>query len=64
MSTEPNDQIEPISEPDEGGMADFMDTLQSIDESSPEASLNETSIDDNNGGRIELGEEPSNVIKK
>ena len=45
-------------------MADLVDALQSVDTSSPEASSNATSIDDNNGGRIELDEDSPNVIKK
>lgn len=47
-------------------MVDLVDALQSVDTQSPEASLNATSIEDNNGGRIELNEDPSDpsVIKK
>lgn len=47
-------------------MVDLVDALQSVDTESPEASLNATSIEDNNGDRIELNEDPSdpNVIKK
>ncbi len=47
-------------------LIDLVDALQSVDTTTPEASLNATSIDDNNGGRIELNEDPSdpNVIKK
>ena len=43
-------------------LTDLVDALQSVDTESPEASLNPTSIDDNNGGRIELNEDPP--IKK
>jgi hypothetical protein len=32
----------------------LIDLLESIDTSSPQAKLNETTISDNNGGRIEL----------
>lgn len=47
-------------------LADLVDALQSVDTQSPEASLNATSIEDNNGDRIELNEDPSdpNIIKK
>lgn len=47
-------------------LADLVDALQSVDTTTPEASLNATSIEDNNGGRIELNEDLSdpNVIKK
>lgn len=38
----------------EGGIAELVEVLQKIDENSPKAKLNETSIDDNNGGRIVL----------
>ena len=39
-------------------LVDLVDALQSVDPSSPEAPANATSIDDNNGGRIELNEDP------
>ena len=45
-------------------LTDLVDALQSVDTNSPEASSNATSIDDNNGGRIELDEDSPNVIKK
>ena len=47
-------------------VADLVDALQSVDTTTPEASLNATSIEDNNGDRIELNEDPSDpsVIKK
>lgn len=40
--------------------------LQNIDSDSPQASQNETTISDNNGGRIELGEDgrSEDVIRK
>lgn len=40
--------------------------LQSVDENHPDAPKNEVSIDDNNGGRIELNEQGDgdNIIKK
>ena len=41
-------------------LIDLVDALQSVDSSSPEAPANATSIDDNNGGRIELNEDPPN----
>ena len=44
------------------GLTDLVDALQSVDTTSPEASLNATTIEDNNGGRIELNEDPP--IKK
>ena len=33
---------------------DVVESLDDVDENTPEAKLNETSIRDNNGGRIEL----------
>lgn len=33
---------------------DVVESLNDVDENAPEAKLNETSINDNNGGRIEL----------
>jgi hypothetical protein len=40
--------------------------LQAVDTSSPQAAQNETTISDNNGGRIELGENSTdgNIITK
>ena len=47
-------------------LTDLVDALQSVDTTTPEATLNATSIEDNNGNRIELNEDPAdpNVIKK
>ena len=71
MSTDDPKQDSPqsVSEPtqDSGNdpnLVDLVDALQSVDPSSPEAPSNATSIDDNNGGRIELDEDSPNVIKK
>lgn len=36
------------------GLLELVDYLSSVDTSSPLAKLNETTISDNNGGRIEL----------
>ena len=68
----PNDnnqqQLTDSSEGSNSGQAltDLVDALQSVDTTTPEASLNATSIEDNNGDRIELNEDPANpnVIKK
>jgi len=40
----------------------FFDTMNNVNLNSPVSKLNETSIDDNRGGRIELNQ--YNVIKK
>ena len=40
-------------DPDDA-LIELVDVLQSIDKTKPEAALNETSISDNNGGRILL----------
>lgn len=65
---EPNKTPQPTDSSNDSGSAltDLVDTLQSVDMESPEASLNATSIADNNGGRIELNEDSTdpNVIKK
>ena len=37
-----------------GSLVKLIEVLQEIDISAPDASTNETSIDDNNGGRIIL----------
>ena len=62
QSTESNES----SNSGQAQLTDLVDALQSVDTTSPEASLNATSIEDNNGGRIELNEDPSDpsVIKK
>jgi len=39
---------------DDAPLVDFVDVLQKIDTDAPLAKLNETTISDNNGGRIEL----------
>jgi hypothetical protein len=39
---------------DEDALAELVELLQRADLDSPAASLNETTISDNNGGRIEL----------
>lgn len=44
-------------------VADLVDALQSVDTNTPEAALNATSIEDNNGDRIELNQD-GEVIKK
>ncbi|KKR80402.1 MAG: hypothetical protein UU73_C0003G0291 [Candidatus Daviesbacteria bacterium GW2011_GWA1_41_61] len=59
-----NNQQQPIESNSDSGqpMADLVDALQSVDTTTPEAALNATSIEDNNGDRIELNEDPP--IKK
>lgn len=67
MSTTDNNSQQvnnPAPVPDSGqSLTDLVGALQSVDTSKPEASLNATSIDDNNGGRIELNQD-GEVIKK
>ena len=59
--TSDNQQQTTDSSSDSGQpLADLVDALQSVDTESPEASLNATSIEDNNGDRIELNEDPPN----
>ncbi|MEJ0072590.1 MAG: hypothetical protein WDN27_00630 [Candidatus Saccharibacteria bacterium] len=50
------DIARPVSSkhPDAGGLAKFVEVLQGINTASPKATLNTTSIADNNGGRILL----------
>lgn len=60
----PQQVSEPVSTPDSSqSLTDLVGALQSVDTSKPEATLNATSIDDNNGGRIELNQD-GEVIKK
>ena len=63
-----NNQPQPVDSSSDSGqsVADLVDALQSVDTTTPEASLNATSIEDNNGDRIELNEDPADpiVIKK
>lgn len=44
----------PVFDEGEGGLLRFIEVLESIDTAKPLAKLNETTISDNNGGRIEL----------
>ena len=55
---------DPAPAPSSGqSLTDLVGALQSVDTNKPEASLNATSIDNNNGGRIELNQD-GEVIKK
>ena len=47
-------------------LAEMMSELDSVDENAADAEANKTSISDNNGGRIDLGEDTrdSKIIKK
>ncbi len=49
-------------QPDGSGQAlvDLVDTMNSVDTNSPQAQANETSMDDNNGRRIEYAEDDTN----
>jgi hypothetical protein len=49
-------KLPPTPEPphEDDGLVELVEALQQVDASSPLAKLNETSITDNNGGRIEL----------
>jgi hypothetical protein len=51
---------------EEAPLPKLVEVLGRVDENKPGASANETSISDNNGGRIELGDnlKGSNVVKK
>lgn len=61
----PQSTLEPTQDSsNDQNLTDLVGALQSVDTDSPEASSNATSIDDNNGGRIELDEDSPNVIKK
>lgn len=60
----PQQVNEPVPAPNsDQSVADLVGALQSVDTTTPEASLNATSIEDNNGGRIELNQDGV-VIKK
>ena len=50
--TTPSEQE--LSEQSDSNLVEFIDELQKIDTDGPLAQLNEISISDNNGGRIEL----------
>ena len=43
-----------VGQTDEDALAELLELLQQADLNSPLAALNETTITDNNGGRIEL----------
>jgi hypothetical protein len=44
------------SDPSGQGIADLVNELQKVDINAPDATLNATTISDNNGGRIDLTE--------
>lgn len=44
-------------------LAELMDELDAVDENSAEAELNESTISDNNGGRIELEGDKQSIKK-
>jgi hypothetical protein len=48
----------------DGKDPDLITALQSVDTGAPDAKLNETSISDDLGGRIELNEDDDEVVKK
>lgn len=53
---------------DDGGesFAELADAMDEVDTDAPDAEQNETTISDNNGGRIELGEDEADegLIRK
>lgn len=53
-NTDPSSHMPPSRQNTDDNLVDFIETLQKIDTKSPLAKLNETTIADNNGGRIEL----------
>ncbi len=58
MNTD-NTGNQPVNEPTnkkDDSLVELVDTLQKIDEKSPDAKINETSMDDNNGERIEFND--------
>lgn len=60
----PQQVNEPVPAPNpDQSLSDLVGALQSVDTTTPEDSLNATSIEDNNGGRIELNQD-EDVIKK
>lgn len=49
----------PALDPATPTVGDLVNELKKVDINSPEATLNATSISDNNGGRIDLTEKPT-----
>ena len=66
QSQDPQQTVSTVDSNTVQALSQLMEELQSIDINSPEAKLNETSISDGNGGRIDLNEDPAdpNVTKK
>ena len=64
-NTSPQNNPTPINipEPRIENLVELMEELSSPDPDPVEAKLNETSIDDNNGGRIELVDDPGNTTE-
>ena len=61
-----NNPSEETNDQPEDPVVPLVSELETVDENHPDAPQNEVSIEDNNGGRIELGEDGSddNIIKK
>ncbi len=55
-------QLQDQSEPTQTGqqLVELVEAIQNVQVDTPEAKLNETSISDNNGNRIELNQDLSN----
>ena len=62
--TSDNNQPQPVDSSSDSGqpLTDLVGALQSVDTTTPEATLNATSIEDNNGDRIELNEDSSDPM--
>ena len=70
VSDEHQPGISQPSQPSTSSLGDFVSALSSVDVNAPNASQNATSIDDGNGGRIELNFDkqtpkmPPAIVKK
>lgn len=49
---------------DDDNLTEFVGNLSSVNTNKPDAKLNETTISDNNGGRIILNEDDTQIVKK
>lgn len=53
-----------LEDDDDDNFTEFVGNLNSVNTNKPDAKLNETTISDNNGGRIILNEDGDNIVKK
>lgn len=57
-------RVDLLADDDGDNLQEFVSNLNAVDTNKPDAKLNETTINDNNGGRIILNEDDDKIVKK